>query len=150
MCLLIRYDSNSAGEINIDMYIETEIRLERKRGWALFFASINNGKINQKLILTKISHTLGMFCDPVGSSQYHLISLRQIVIPVILLCFRQGRLHNWVIFPSYHHPKKIVWKLGACARAYTDYVVYMKAGAISIHIKHYTVSPFNFLALFVR
>lgn len=25
MCLLIRYDSNSAGEINIDMYIETEI-----------------------------------------------------------------------------------------------------------------------------
>lgn len=25
MCLLIRYDSNSAGEINIDVYIETEI-----------------------------------------------------------------------------------------------------------------------------
>lgn len=29
MCLLIRYDSNSAGEINIDMYIETEIHWRR-------------------------------------------------------------------------------------------------------------------------
>lgn len=30
MCLLIRYDSNSEGEINIDVYIETEIHWRQR------------------------------------------------------------------------------------------------------------------------
>lgn len=87
--------------------------------------------------MTTTSHMLSMFRCSVGSSQYHLTSLRQMVIPVILLCFRQGRLRNWVIFPSYHYATKFVWKLGAYATTYTGFVVHMKAGAVSIHIKHY-------------
>lgn len=88
--------------------------------------------------MTTTSHALSMFSCSVASFQYHFISLRQMVIPVILLCFRQGRFYNWVIFASYQYTAKFVWKLGACATTFTGFVVYMKAGAISMHFWRYT------------
>lgn len=65
MCLLIRYDSNSAGEINIDKYIETEVHWRGRDAEFCSLPALIMGKQN-KLILTTTSHTLSMFCSSVG------------------------------------------------------------------------------------
>lgn len=86
MCLLVRYDRNSAGEINIDMYIETEIQ------WRGREATINSGTIIN--IDYNFSFAKRFLSAP---------TLRQMEIPATLLHFRRGQLRIWVNFPGSHY-----------------------------------------------
>lgn len=47
MCLFIRYDSNSVGEINIDKYIETEIHWRGRDAECCSLPALIMGKQNR-------------------------------------------------------------------------------------------------------
>lgn len=113
----------------------------------LFFASVNDEKIKCECILTTTSHTLSIFHFLVGSSMYHLSSLRQMALPVIFPCscttflhyliqLKQKSLQSGVIFPSYDYTTEFV----RSAAVFADFIVNMKAGH-SVYILGVTQMP---------